>query len=175
LVRAIPAQNVKLAIGTGSAGGFASSDGRSGAGGTGTLRAGGRSMTAAALFTVGAALDGVPAAAAGRGGAFAALGGRSAGLCLAEAFTAAALATFVIGFATGFADALAATFGAFFAGLAPVLEIFFGLLPAALRAGLLAPARAFLAGARDFVALAMGVHANVSRGPLSNGTDSFTC
>jgi hypothetical protein len=95
------------------------------------------------------------------------------------------LAAFIVGFVAAFLAAFLACFGAFLAAdfdasfLAAIFVGFLvGLLVGFLAAlGRLAPPLARLfddawAGLRDFVALAMGVHANVCEASLSNGTDA---
>jgi hypothetical protein len=163
---------VKLAIGTGSAGGADSDSGERCSSCGGALRTGTtRGATAAAFIgALGTFVDGGNIGNIGLLGALAAFGA-AFGVGFGVSFV-------VVFFLAVFGDfCLAADFDASFLAFILVASLVgFG---AAFLAGLgrLAPSLArpldgARAGLRDFVALAMGVHANVCEASLSNGTDA---
>jgi hypothetical protein len=174
------AQNVKLAIGTGNAGGTPSASVAPSSTGDCTLRAlTGRSIrTLAATFTLGLGSAGgrgmgaaVAAATLFGAGLFGAgLVAFGTGVRLAEAMCAG----FAVGFAASFVRSLAPTGFAFAFRFedAGFLRAFCMELFATLLARL---TRDFFAGLREFVALPMSDHANVCMAPLSNRTDPFSC
>ncbi|HVX97676.1 MAG TPA: hypothetical protein VHK47_22375 [Polyangia bacterium] len=151
---------MKLAIGTGNAGGVPSRS--TACGGSIEARGATGSVLGAAAGPNSLELSVIAVSSAGRAGFFTAAGP-----------TIFAPATLTAGFAPGanFTFVAAGAFAAVIT-LALALPPARGRAVAALRVfppapGLLPP----LPGVRDFVALAMNDHANVSRPPLSNGTD----